>query len=156
MTQTLNASHTNLRGNKESEPDTGKQPGRQDTRIGHVGLHVTDPAASAEFHKDVFGLEITGGSESDYPLGATAFLSSRSGEQTHDLVFVAKPEIAHVALELDQDRALRQPGFVGLNLAAGPGQKASAETLESRRGYCLNRLIGEVQQDFFLSGLTIG
>ena len=41
-----------------------------------------------------------------------------------------------VALELYQDRSLRQPGFVGLNLASGPSQKASAETLKSRPGCC--------------------
>jgi catechol-2,3-dioxygenase len=78
-TQTLNALHTRLRGSKESlakESSTGQQAGRQDTGIRHVGLHVTDSAASAEFYSDVLGMEIVGGSTPDHPLGATAFLSS--------------------------------------------------------------------------------
>ena len=74
MTQTLNAAlHTRLTGAKETlakEASTGKQAGRQDARLGHVGLHATNPARSAEFYRDVFGMEITGGSASDHPLGA--------------------------------------------------------------------------------------
>jgi catechol-2,3-dioxygenase len=100
MTQNLNTSHTSLSGSKESltkEASTGKQAGRQDTRIGHVGLHATNPAASAEFYRDVFGLEITGGSASEHPLGETVFLSSRPGEEPHEIVLFAKPEIAHTA-----------------------------------------------------------
>jgi catechol-2,3-dioxygenase len=103
MTQNLNASHTSLSGAKESlakEVSTGKQAGRQDTRIGHVGLHATNPAASAEFYRDVFGMEITGGSASDHPLGATAFLTSRPGEEPHKIALVAKPEFAHIAFKV--------------------------------------------------------
>jgi hypothetical protein len=43
---------TRLSGSKESlvkEASTGEQDGRQDARIGHVGLRATNPAASAEF-----------------------------------------------------------------------------------------------------------
>ena len=82
MTQTLNASHTSLTGSKESlaeEASTGKQAGRQDTGIGHVGLRATNLAASVEFYREVFGMEITGGSAPDHRLGASAFLSSRPG-----------------------------------------------------------------------------
>jgi catechol-2,3-dioxygenase len=93
MTQTLDASLA-------KEPSTEKQAGRQDTPIGHVGLRSTNPAASAEFYRDVFGMEITGGSASDHPLGATAFLSSRPGEKPHDIVLVANPEIAHIAFQV--------------------------------------------------------
>jgi catechol-2,3-dioxygenase len=103
MTQTLNASHASLNGSKKSlakEASTGKQAGRQDTRIGHVGLRVKNPAASAKFYKDVLGLEITGGSTSDHPLGETVFLTSRPGEEAHDLVLVADPEVVHVAFKV--------------------------------------------------------
>jgi catechol-2,3-dioxygenase len=103
MTQTLNALHTGLSGSKESlakEASAGKQAGRQDARIGHVGLHATNPAASAEFYRDVFGMEITGGSASDHPLGATAFLSSRPGKEPHDIVLVANREFAHIAFKV--------------------------------------------------------
>jgi len=103
MTQTLNALHTRLSGGKESstkEVSTGKQAGRQDTRIGHVGLHATNPLASAEFYRDVFGMEITGGSASDHPLGATAFLTSRPGQEPHEIALVANPEFAHIAFKV--------------------------------------------------------
>jgi catechol-2,3-dioxygenase len=76
-----------------------KRAGRQDTRIGHVGLHATNPAASAEFYKDVFGMEITGGSAPDHPLGATAFLSNRR-EESHEIALVANPEFAHIAFKV--------------------------------------------------------
>ena len=48
MTQTLNASNTSSNGAKETlatEASTGKQAGFQDARLGHVGLHATNPAA---------------------------------------------------------------------------------------------------------------
>jgi catechol-2,3-dioxygenase len=109
MTQTLNASHTSLSGAKESlakKASTGKQSGRQDTRIGHVG-HARNLAASAEFYRDVFGMEITGGSASDHPLGATAFLTSRPGEQSHEVALFAKPEFAHIAFKVSSLAELR-------------------------------------------------
>jgi len=103
MTQTLNALHTCLSGGKESLPkeaSTGNQAGRQDARIGHVGLHVTNPAASAEFYGDVFGMEIVGGSTPDHPVGATAFLSSRPHEEAHEIALFANPEFAHIAFKV--------------------------------------------------------
>jgi catechol-2,3-dioxygenase len=103
MTQTLNALHTRLSGSKEllaKEASTGKQVGRQDIRIGHVGLHATNPAASAEFYRDVFGMEITGGSAADHPLGVTVFQTSRPGEEPHDIALVTKPEFAHIAFKV--------------------------------------------------------
>src|SRR5262245_47261146 len=99
MTQKLNASHSNLSGAKESlakEASTG----RQDTGISHVGLRATDPAASAEFYKDVLGMEIVGGSAPDHPLGATAFLSSRPDEESHEIALFANPDFAHIAFKV--------------------------------------------------------
>jgi len=103
MTQTLNALLTRLSGSKESLPkeaSTGNQAGRQEARIGHVGLHVTNPAASAEFYRDVFGMEIVGGSTRDHPVGATAFLSSRPDEEAHEIALFANPEFAHIAFKV--------------------------------------------------------
>ena len=103
MTQTLNASHSSLNGGMETlvkEASTGKQAERQHARIGHVGLRATNPAASAEFYRDVFGLEITGGSASDHPLGETVFLSSRPGEEPHEIALFANPEFAHIAFKV--------------------------------------------------------
>jgi catechol-2,3-dioxygenase len=63
-------------------------------------LRATNPAASAEFYRDVLGMEITGGSGPDHPLGATAFLSSRPGEEPHEIALVANPEFAHSAFKV--------------------------------------------------------
>jgi hypothetical protein len=71
--------HTSLsRGKAWSarEASMRKQAGFRNTGIHHVGLRATNPAASAEFYRDVLGMEIVGGSAPDHPLGATAFLSS--------------------------------------------------------------------------------
>jgi catechol-2,3-dioxygenase len=110
MSQTPNALHTRSSGSKGSlakKAPTGKQAGRQGTRIGHVGLHATNPAASAEFYKDVIGLEITGGSASDHPLGETAFLTSRPGEEPHEIALVANPIAVHIAFKVSSLAELR-------------------------------------------------
>jgi catechol-2,3-dioxygenase len=103
MTQTLNGSNTSLNGGKETlakEASTGKRAGRQHLRVGHVGLLATNPAASAEFYRDLFGIEITGESAPDHPLGASAFLTSRLDATTHEMALFANPEFAHVALKV--------------------------------------------------------
>jgi catechol-2,3-dioxygenase len=110
MTQVRNTSHKNSNGGKETlvkEASARKQAGRQDARIGHVGLHATNPARSGEFYRDVFGMEITGGSGSDHPLGVTAFLTSRPGETSHEIALFANPEVAHVAFKVSSLAELR-------------------------------------------------
>jgi catechol-2,3-dioxygenase len=76
-----------------------KQDDRQDTGIRHVGIHATNPPASAEFYRDVLGMEITGGSAPDHPLGATAFLSPRPDE-AHEIALVANRAHAHIAFKV--------------------------------------------------------
>jgi len=103
MTQTVNALHTTLSNGKESlakNTSVSKQAGRQDTGIRHVGLRATNPAASAEFYRDVLGMEIVGGSAPDHPLGASAFLTSRPDEQSHEIALFANPEFAHIAFKV--------------------------------------------------------
>jgi catechol 2,3-dioxygenase-like lactoylglutathione lyase family enzyme len=110
MTTTLHASHTSLNGAKVTlakEASAGNQAGRQDARLGHVGLHATNPARSAEFYRDVFGMEITGGSAPDHPLGATAFLTSRPDENSHEIALFADPEIAHTGFKVSSLAELR-------------------------------------------------
>jgi catechol-2,3-dioxygenase len=89
------------------EASTGKQAGRQDTGIGHVGLRATKPAASAEFYRDIFDMEITGGSQPDHPLGATAFLSSRPVQEAHKIVLFANPVYTHIAFKVSSLAELR-------------------------------------------------
>src|SRR5215831_19969128 len=65
------------------EEATGNPPraasmGCHNTGIHHVGLRATNPAASAEFYRDILGMEIVGGSAPDHPIGATAFFEQPS------------------------------------------------------------------------------
>jgi catechol-2,3-dioxygenase len=110
MTQTLNALHTGLSGGRKSlakEASMRKQAGVQNTGIRHVGLRAKNPEASAEFYKDVLGMEITGGSTPDHPLGATAFLSSRPDEESHEIALFANPAFAHIAFKVSSLAELR-------------------------------------------------
>jgi catechol-2,3-dioxygenase len=68
--------------------------------IHHVGLHAANPASSAEFYKDVLDMEIVGGSAPDHPLGATAFLSGRSGDSGHEIALVDNPLLAHISFNV--------------------------------------------------------
>jgi catechol-2,3-dioxygenase len=110
MTQTPNALHTGLSGGMKSlakEDSMRKQAGVQNTGIRHVGLRARNPEASAEFYRDVLGMEITGGSTPDHPLGATAFLSSRPDEESHEIALFANPAFAHIAFKVSSLAELR-------------------------------------------------
>jgi catechol-2,3-dioxygenase len=75
--------------------------------VHHAGLYAKDPAASAEFYRDVMGMQIVGGSSPDHALGATAFLSSRPGEESHEIALFANPEFRHVAFKVASLAELR-------------------------------------------------
>jgi hypothetical protein len=49
------------------------QTGCRNTGIHHVGLHAKDPSASAEFYRDLLGMQIVGGSGPEHPLGASSY-----------------------------------------------------------------------------------
>jgi len=68
--------------------------------VGHVGLQAEDPAALAGFYSDVLGLQAVGGSSEADSLGASAFLSGRPEEESHEVVFFANPELAHTAFRV--------------------------------------------------------
>ena len=90
--------HTSLSRGKAwsaKEASMRKRAGCRNTGIHHVGLRATNPAASAEFYRDVLGMEIVGGTAPDHPLGATAFLSSRPDEESHEIALFANPVCAH-------------------------------------------------------------
>jgi catechol-2,3-dioxygenase len=96
MTQALNALNISSSPGEESlakKASARKQAGRQNNGIGHVGLRATNPASSAEFYRDVLGMEIVGGSTPDHPLGATAFLSSRHDEESHEIALFGRPRV---------------------------------------------------------------
>src|ERR1700722_12397820 len=95
--------HTNLSRGKAwsaKEASMRKQAGCRNTGIHHVGLPATNPAASAEFYRDVLGMEIVGGTTPDHPLGAAALLSSRPDEESHEIALFANPVFAHIAFKV--------------------------------------------------------
>ena len=78
-----------------------KQDVPQVIGVRHVGLSARDPAALAEFYRDVLGLQVVGGSTADTSaFGATAFLSSRPAEAPVDLALFADPAFQHTAFEV--------------------------------------------------------
>ena len=83
-----------------TESEVANQATCGNTGIHHVGLHATNPVASAEFYRDVLGMEIVGGSAPDHPLGATAFVSSRPDEESHEIALFADPALAHIAFKV--------------------------------------------------------
>src|SRR5579859_2726239 len=59
--------------------------------LGHVGMYAKNPAALAEFYRDVMGMQVTGGSDGNHPLGATAFLSGCPGKSPTRSRYSATP-----------------------------------------------------------------
>src|SRR5229473_5699842 len=102
--------HSNLSRGKAwsaKEASMRKQAGCRNTGIHHVGLRATNPVASAEFYRDVLGMEIVGESAPDHPLGASAFLSSRPNEESHEVALFANPAFAHIAFKVSSLAELR-------------------------------------------------
>ncbi len=91
---------TNAQMEISSESEVANEATCRNTGIHHVGLHATNPVASAEFYRDVLGMEIVGESAPDHPLGASAFLSSRPNEESHEVALFANPAFAHIAFKV--------------------------------------------------------
>jgi catechol 2,3-dioxygenase-like lactoylglutathione lyase family enzyme len=68
--------------------------------LGHVGMYARNPAALAEFYRDVMGMQVVGGSDGTHPLGPTAFLSSRPGEESHEIAIFSNPQLVHQAFRV--------------------------------------------------------
>ena len=88
-------------------PQTKASAVCRNTGIHHVGRYAKDPAASAEFYRDVLGMEVVGGSAPDHPLGATAFLTSRPNEESHEIALFANSAFAHIAFKVASLAELR-------------------------------------------------
>jgi catechol-2,3-dioxygenase len=74
----------------------------------HVGMYAKNPPSLAEFYRDGMGMQIVGGSGASHPLGPTAFLSSRPGEESHEIAMFSNPELAHRAFKVGSLTALKQ------------------------------------------------
>jgi catechol-2,3-dioxygenase len=79
----------------------------RNTGIHHVGLHAADPAASAEFYRDILGMEVVGESGPDHPIGTSVFLSSRPKEESHEIALFANSAFAHIAFKVSTLADLR-------------------------------------------------
>ena len=88
-------------------PPTAPPTSCRNTGVHHVGLHAKNPSESAGFYRDVLGMEIVGGSSPDHPFGATAFLSSRPDEESHEIALFSDPAFAHVAFKVSSLAELR-------------------------------------------------
>lgn len=85
------------------EETAAQQPGIGVCRnrgIHHVGLYAKDPSATAEFYRDVLGMHVVGGSSADDPLGASAFLTSRPEEESHEIALFTRQDLRHVAFRV--------------------------------------------------------
>src|SRR5262249_35087274 len=110
--ETMSEDLTMQRAADSDYPDIWNLPneasrGCRNTGIHHVGLRATNPAVSAQFYRDVLGMEIVGGSAPDHPIGATAFLSGRPDEESHEIALFANPAFAHAAFKVSSLTELR-------------------------------------------------
>lgn len=80
----------------------------RNTGIHHVGVYAKDPAASAEFYRDVLGMQMVGGSAPGEPFGPSAFLSGRPDEESHKVALFANKALAHVAFKVASLSELRR------------------------------------------------
>jgi catechol-2,3-dioxygenase len=82
-------------------PEKCTQNGCSNVGIHHVGIHVKDPLLSAQFYRDILGMQLVGGSPADTPgVGASAFLTSRPGEESHEIALFSQPQFRHVAFKV--------------------------------------------------------
>ena len=80
------------------ELDRALHPARA-PRLGHVALPARRPVELAGFYRELLGLELVRTADND--LGGTmALLSGAPREEDHELVFLTRPEAAHVALRV--------------------------------------------------------
>lgn len=79
----------------------------RNTGVHHVGLHAKNPAVSAEFYRDLLGMQIVGGSGADHPLGVSPFLCNRPDEESHEIALFANAIYAHVAFKVASLAELR-------------------------------------------------
>src|SRR5215470_11654204 len=84
-----------------------KHDGLEMIGLGHVGMYAKNPALLAEFYRDVMGMQIVGGSDASHPIGATVFLSSRPGEEHHEIAMFSNAEHTHRAFKVGSLAALK-------------------------------------------------
>lgn len=67
-------------------------------RLAHVALSAKDPVALADFYRQIFGMELVGGTKA----GSNAFIAGRPQEENHDLAFFRdNPNAAHLGFRVE-------------------------------------------------------
>jgi catechol-2,3-dioxygenase len=74
----------------------------------HIGMYAKNPALLAQFYRDVMGMQLVGGSDGSHPLGPSAFLSSRPGEESHEISMFSNAELAHSVFKVRSLAALKR------------------------------------------------
>ncbi len=78
------------------------------TGLRHLTMSSRLAASLAAFHLDVMGLQVVGGSDANHPLGASAFLSSRPEDESHEIAMFSNPEFVHRAFKVESLAALKR------------------------------------------------
>ena len=78
-------------------------------------------------------MEIVGGSATDHPLGATAFLSCRPDEEDHEIALFANPAFAHTS---DEEVRFASPPRKGRETILHPGSTAFLSFSTPHPLYC--------------------
>ena len=89
----------------------------------HVGIQSSDPAALAAFYQDVLGMQVVGGSPPGGPFGASAFLSSRPDQESHEIAIFTSAAFRHLAFKVASLQDLR--AAYGAVAGRGVGIKAA-------------------------------
>jgi formate hydrogenlyase transcriptional activator len=121
-----------------------KQDMPQVIGVRHVGLSARDPPALAAFYRDVLGLQVVGGSTAETSeFGATAFLSSRPAEESHDLAIFADPAFKHTAFKVASLADLRENAPNPYWIVGTDGRVVSANRpFAELTGYAVEELVG--------------
>jgi catechol 2,3-dioxygenase-like lactoylglutathione lyase family enzyme len=101
----LNASTTQSRKQRDMK---AKHNSSEMIGLCHVGIYARDPAGLAEFYRNVMDMQIVGGTDERHPLGATAFLTSRPDEESHEIAIFSNPQFAHRAFKVTSLAALKR------------------------------------------------
>src|SRR5262249_3714543 len=103
------------------------------SRVGHVGIHVTDMDRSLAWYRDILGLTLTG----RWPAGGGEMAFMRFDEEHHNIVLFTHPTkvtpenrnagynaLQHIALEMDSRyewlKALHDLRHKGVKIERGP------------------------------------
>ena len=85
----------------KGNPKWQQTNGRLFLGIDHTAIAVADTDHSLQFYRDILGMQTVGGTPDGTPdIGASAFLTSRPGEESHEIALFSQPQFRHVAFKV--------------------------------------------------------